>query len=321
MLRDLCDHLPASAILIDADGRVRYANRAAAARAGLDVEDVPGRSLAGVLGSGAADGWRADAHQAALERMAISRTRHTLQGSAAATWLAKTIPMPNGDTLLWEENITPAIDNHVRSLRLERRLVDTLLSVADRRDPYALRHSARVAAVARAVAKEMGMSDADATVVETAGKLMNVGKLLVPVEVLTKAGELTAEERTTVRHSIQAGVELLTGVDFDGPVIDVLRQMHEHVDGSGTPAGLKGEEILAGARVLAVANAFVGMVSDRSHRPAHTIDAAVDALFAAAGTRLDRAVVSALVNFLENKGGRAQFAIGAEDRPALTHEA
>ncbi len=95
---------------------------------------------------------------------------------------------------------------------------------------------------------------------------------------------------------------------FDVPIVETLRQILEAWDGSGTPLGLKGQEILKSARVIAVANAFVGLVSPRAYRNGLDFDGAVDALLKDSAHKFDRSVVAALVNYLDNQGGRERWA-------------
>ena len=110
-----------------------------------------------------------------------------------------------------------------------------------------------------------------------------------------------------VRDSIQASTELLKDVEFDGPVGDTLDQAHERWDGKG-PHGLAGEAILLPARIVAVANAFVALVSARAHRVGLGFDAAIDTLLKETGSAFDRRVVAALISVLDNRGGRADWA-------------
>ena len=133
---------------------------------------------------------------------------------------------------------------------------------------------------------------------------MNIGKVLVPRQILMKSGALTDDEADKVRRSLAAGVELLADVEFAGPVVETLRQTRAHYDGSGEPEGLAGDDILMTARVVAVSNAFVGMVSPRAHRPGMTFEEAVAVLLDDAGARFDLGVIGALINRLENRGGR-----------------
>jgi HD-GYP domain-containing protein (c-di-GMP phosphodiesterase class II) len=129
----------------------------------------------------------------------------------------------------------------------------------------------------------------------------------VPRELLTKTTDLTDEEREILRQSVQSSADLLEGVEFDGPVVESIRQMQERWDGSG-PLGLSGEDIVTGARLIAVANAFVGMVSARAWREAMPFDAATAVLLEGANTVYDRRPVSALINYLDNRGGRDRWA-------------
>src|SRR5207302_2662956 len=133
-----------------------------------------------------------------------------------------------------------------------------------RRDKYAADQSTRVATLSRAVAEEMELPPGLAETVETAGYLMNFGKLLVPPELLTKTGPLSEAEMVLIRSSIQTTADIIAGIEFDGPVVETLRQMQERFDGEG-PRGLKGDAILLTARIVAVANAFVAMASPRAY--------------------------------------------------------
>jgi HD-GYP domain-containing protein (c-di-GMP phosphodiesterase class II) len=162
--------------------------------------------------------------------------------------------------------------------------------------------------VARDIASEMGLAPVEVETVEIAASVMNLGKIAVPADLLTRHGALSEDEMRQVRESILASADLLQGIEFDGPVVDTLRQMQEHWDGSGTPQGLKGDAILPMARIVSVANAFVGMASARAWRPGLTPDQAADALLKDAGRRFDRATVAALLNVLENRGGREKWA-------------
>ncbi len=141
---------------------------------------------------------------------------------------------------------------------------------------------------------------------------MNFGKIFIPPEVLTKTENLTDEERIMVQHAYLTTVDLIEGVTFEGPVLETVRQMGETWDGKG-PLGLKAEEIIVTARVLAIANTFVGMISPRAYRGAMPFRKASDILMDECGTKFDRAPVSALINYLENRGGMRRWAHFRED--------
>ncbi len=186
-------------------------------------------------------------------------------------------------------------------------LINTLVSVVDRRDPYSAHHSMRVALVARHVAAEMDLPESDIKTIDIAGRLMNLGKIFIPPDLLTKTDELTVEERQLVGNSYLVSVDLLEEVDFDGPVVETVRQMGETWDGGG-PLGLEKDEILITARVLAVANAFVGMISARAYRGALTFDKVSNILLEQTKSKYDRKPVSALINYLENRDGIEKWA-------------
>jgi response regulator RpfG family c-di-GMP phosphodiesterase len=123
------------------------------------------------------------------------------------------------------------------------------------------------------------------------------------------------EDRQLVRQSIQTSAELLGNIEFEGPVVMTLRQAQARWDGTGIPTGLAGEDILITARIVSVANAFVGMVSKRAYREALDIDRAVAAILDQVGKAFDRRVVVALISYLDNHGGRVQWA-ASESAPA-----
>ena len=136
---------------------------------------------------------------------------------------------------------------------------------------------------------------------------MNLGKITVPEEVLTKTDKLTDEEFGMIRDSIFTSADLVKDIEFDGNVSETLRSLQEHVDGSGVPDGLSGDDIVIAARIVAVSNAFVGMVSARSWRDGMDFDKAIGFLMEDVGRKFDRRVVTALANYIDNRGGRESW--------------
>ena len=130
------------------------------------------------------------------------------------------------------------------------------------------------------------------------GQLIDVGMLQIPRELLWRPGPLTPAEYELIKTHPERGYEALRNVEFPWPVADVVRQHHERLDGSGYPRGLKGEEILLEARIVAVADAVEAMLSPRPHRPALSLTACLDELQSQAGRRYDARVVKACVKLL-----------------------
>jgi HD-GYP domain-containing protein (c-di-GMP phosphodiesterase class II) len=166
----------------------------------------------------------------------------------------------------------------------------------------------------------MNLSDIDCDTAELAGALLNLGKLLVPAQLLTKQGALDEAEIKVVRDSLLASADIMGRIEFEGPVVETMRQSMEKVDGSGFPKGLSGDEILLTARIVGVANSFVALISQRAHRSGLSVDIAIKTLMEQVDKAWDRGVVAALVSYLENKGGHAEWDLVApvpeDEKPA-----
>jgi PAS domain S-box-containing protein len=312
-LRVVTDSQPNTIFIADERNIYRFANAVAAESTGGDKDALLGKTLAAVLGPERAKPYERLNRQALEEAKPVSSI-HRYQTPEGERVLQsehipiKATPDTPGGVLVVEEDVTTAVTERERRAKTLRDLVGTLMTVVDQRDPNAAHHSTRVAAVARAVAEEMGLDATLADTAEFAGTLMNLGKILVPSEILTRKGGLTDAEIRQVRDSIQATADLLQDVPFDGPVVETLRQCQERWDGTGRPRGLTGDGIVLPARIVAVANAFVAMVEPRAHRAGLDFDAAAKVLLDGVGTAYDRRVVAALLNYLDNRGGRQAWA-------------
>jgi len=311
LLRLVTDSQPTGIVIIDTEGHYRFANRQAGRNAGIPADDMTGKAVANVVGPEVAKRYLSLNRQVLDSQKALSETVRMETEAGLRVVQTDHIPVAAStelpeSVLVVERDITEAVTERERRARILSQLVRTLVGVVDRRDPFAADHSQRVALLTRAIATEMNLSEQDIETAETAGNLLNVGKILVAPELLTKSAELSDEDRQKVRHSMQTSADLLDGIEFDGPVVETLRQAQARWDGTGTPA-LAGEDILVTARIVGVANAFVGMVSKRAYREALGVDRAIDALLAQVGKAFDRRVVVALVNYLDSRGGRAQW--------------
>jgi putative nucleotidyltransferase with HDIG domain len=189
------------------------------------------------------------------------------------------------------------------SRELERRrresqatFVDALATFArmlDLRDPYTAGHSERVATYTRALATELRWSAEAIEVAYTGALLHDLGKIAVPDAILFKIERLTPSDRDAIELHPTVGAEILSGIGSLETIVPCVLHHHEHLDGSGYPHGLRGERIPAGARVIAVADAFDAMTTDRPYRRARTAAAAMQELQACAGTQFDPVYVAA----------------------------
>lgn len=312
LLQLVTDSQPTSIFILDKEDKYRFANRQAARDAGIPAPEMIGKPIANVVGPAAAKRVIRLNHQAMEENRTVTEYGPVEAGGKTKIVQSEHIPLKGtaggvSGVLSVEDDITDFVTERERRARTLNQLVKTLVDVVDKRDPFAAQHSARVAQVARAVAKEMNLSDVETETAEIAGNLLNLGKILIPESVLAKTEGLTDAERGMIRNSIMTSADLIKGIEFDGPVVETLQQAQANYDGSGNPP-LKGDEIVVTARIIAVANAFIGMISDRAFRQALSIDQAIEALMKGIGKAFDRRVVAALINYLDNHGGRDDLA-------------
>lgn len=189
--------------------------------------------------------------------------------------------------------------------QIKRNLQETVAAIAalvETRDPYTAGHEKRVAALATAVGRELGLPGEQIDALHVAGSILDVGKIGVPAEILTRPGTLLDIEYDLVKVHPQTGHDILRGIDFPWPVATMVQQHHERLDGSGYPLGLKGDEILPEAKILAVADVVESIASHRPHRAALGIDAALDEIRTHRGTLYDPRSVDACLRLFREKG-------------------
>jgi HD-GYP domain-containing protein (c-di-GMP phosphodiesterase class II) len=155
-----------------------------------------------------------------------------------------------------------------RRLRLQEQTITALAAAVASQDPHLAEHHERLAATALQLGRKLDLSVNERTTLYYAAQLAATTKVSVPRDILTKPEALTAEERELLKASITHTLTLLSHFDFDLPVIPVIQQMNERMDGSGYPQKLKGSEITYLARILGAADSYLALTSERSYRPA-----------------------------------------------------
>src|SRR5262245_31210076 len=184
--------------------------------------------------------------------------------------------------------------------------IEALALAIDAKDQTAQSHIRRVQVYAAGLARALGMSDNEIQGVKTAALLHDIGKLAVPEHILSKPGPLTQEEFQKIRIHPQVGAEIISGVPFPYPVAPLILSHHERWDGKGYPAGLKGEEIPLGARILSVVDYFDALMSERPYHKAMSLDAAVGLLRQEAGKALDPRVVQMFIDMYSTLAAEAE---------------
>lgn len=187
--------------------------------------------------------------------------------------------------------------------------VAALAATVESRDPYTAGHQNRVANIAVSIAQEMHLDSDMCSGIKLAASIHDIGKMQVPIEILTKPTKLSKIEMDLIKVHPQVGYEILKDIPFPWPVAEMVHQHHERYDGSGYPQGLKGEQIILGARILAVADALEAISSYRPYRPALGIDVALNEIKTQRGVLYDPLVVDSCIRLLET-GGLAEHYLG-----------
>ncbi len=210
------------------------------------------------------------------------------------------ITMPN-DALHFDRLATDTLAPHVRSRSTDVESTRAMVAAVDARDPYTRSHSVSVAVHAVAIARRMGLSPAEVESLRKAALLHDVGKIGVPDAILTKPGPLTPEEFNTVKRHPEIAIEILGHLSVLADQLPAILHHHERFDGRGYPAGLKGEAIPLGARILAVADALDTMLSQRTYKPAYNVDQVRAELIAGSGRQFDPTVARAALALLDER--------------------
>lgn len=195
--------------------------------------------------------------------------------------------------------------------RLELSLEATVQSMAatlELRDAYTAGHQRRVSELATAIARELGLPEDDIRGIHLAAVVHDLGKIQVPAEILVKPTRLDEYEFKLIQRHPQAGYDILKAIDFPWPIAELVRQHHERLDGTGYPRGLKGDEILIGAKILAIADVVEAMSSHRPYRAALGIDIALEEIIRNRGKFYDPAVADACIRLFREKGFK--FGVG-----------
>jgi putative nucleotidyltransferase with HDIG domain len=215
-------------------------------------------------------------------------------------------------------HVTIAVGNIELFISLQEAYLATVRSLAaavDAKDTFTRGHSERVAAYAMLIGESMGLSHEQRIALEMAAYLHDIGKIGVKEEILLKPGRLDDGEMAQMRHHPLIGANILKPVAFPWAITPVVRHHHEAYDGTGYPAGLKGEEIPLLARILTVADSYEAMTADRPYRAGREPIAALEELRKCAGTQFDPRIVETFCGIVEESeraGGEGLVDVGDE---------
>lgn len=180
--------------------------------------------------------------------------------------------------------------------------VEVATIISEMRDPYTAHHERRVALIAGAIGAEMGLDEMHQEGLRVAGSLHDIGMISIPSEILSKPGRISNIELELIKAHAQASYDVLHKMEWPWPVAEVALQHHERMDGSGYPNGLKGDEIVIEARIMAVADVVEAMSSHRPFRAALGIEKALAEIEQGSGTKYDTRVADACLRLYRESG-------------------
>jgi|WetSurMetagenome_2_1015567.scaffolds.fasta_scaffold27346_2 PAS domain S-box-containing protein len=317
LLRNLIDNVPDRIYAKDAEGRFIICNEAMIRRMGMTrMTELVGKSDFDFLPREMAQRFRAD-EQAILQSGIPMINREEPLSSEDGTitrWnLATKVPLLDkqgntigivgiGREITDRKQAEQKLQDTLESLRKAMNTtIQVMVSAVETRDPYTAGHQTRSADLARAIATEMGLPQQKIDGIRVAGSIHDIGKLSIPAEILSKPTKLSEIEFKLIMEHARQGYEILKDVESSWPLAEMVYQHHERMDGSGYPRGLKGEDILMEARILAVADVVEAMASHRPYRPALGIDAALEEISKNRGVLYDPEVSDACLRLFQEK--------------------
>lgn len=315
LLEAMAAAVPAGFKLVDRQYRVLRINQWLAQVAGRTVAEATGLTLAELV----PELWPQveDAYRRAFEGETVvnlESTMHQGLGSGRVRHLMGSYyPVYLDDEIVGVGNVVVDITERKEAEQLTIRnlaaMVDAIALMVECRDPYTAGHQQRVAELSVLIAGEMGLDARVVEGIETAARMHDLGKISVPAEILSKPGPLSRAETDMIREHPETGYSILSDIAFPWPVAEMIRQHHERLDGSGYPRGLRGAEILLGARIIAVADVVEAMSAHRPYRGGLGIDVAIAQIEHDRGTLLDADAVAACCRLF--RAGRLQKALAS----------
>ena len=306
------DTIPDHAWFKDADGRLLQVNRAYAEAVGLPPQQIVGKRDE--------DMWPADMVAAFRENEELARnSRGPLRREIS-------VRLSTGESLEADVSITSLMDGEGRfggtvglarditerkrfeverrahAARLEQALVETIQAISmtvEKRDPYTSGHQHRVAELAVDIGQEMGLEKSQVEGLRLGGMIHDIGKIAIPAEILNRPGRLSTIEMQLIKAHAEIGYDIVKDVEFPWPVAAMVRQHHERLDGSGYPQGLKGEEIVLEARIIAVADVVEAMSAHRPYRPALGVELALQEIRRGRGVLYDARAADACLSLFD----------------------
>ncbi len=313
--RTIFDSVRPTIAYLDKEGVIMRINKAGAAAFGREPKEVVGRTIYDFFSDDEAVGFAAANNE--VVRTGVAQlgivSEYTLPSGAKRWAQIDRIPYRDRDgtiigVITFNQDITRrklAEENLEKGLVAVRKnlkdAIATLAKIVEMRDPYTAGHQRRVATLATAIAQEMSLSKDQTDQVQMAAIVHDIGKIYIPSDILSKPARLTEVEFQFIKTHPRGGYDIVKGIDFPGAVAESVLQHHERMDGSGYPSGLKDDEILLEAKILAVADTVEAMSSYRPYRPSLGIDKALEEISNKKGKLFNESVVDACLRLFREK--------------------
>ncbi|MCR3922735.1 MAG: HD domain-containing protein, partial [Firmicutes bacterium] len=202
----------------------------------------------------------------------------------------------------YQENLEALVDSRTQSLENATQAIISLLStVVEIRDPYTAGHQRRVGNLAAAIADKMGLNTETVNLIRVVGYIHDIGKIMIPAEILCKPGDLSDLEMQMVRNHSRSGYDMITKVNLPVSIAETIYQHHERCDGSGYPRGLTAKDLTLEASIIIVADVVEAIMSHRPYRPALGVDVALNEIHTNAGRLYNEQVVNVCIDLITNE--------------------
>jgi putative nucleotidyltransferase with HDIG domain/PAS domain S-box-containing protein len=308
----LCS-LPTYALLVDEEHHILYANSSILSQLNLNPKDIIGGYCPLVI-----HGKNEPIPECPLEECVESNRyiENEVFDTNSGAWLSSAIYPTSLVTTTGKKVYLHMVADITKRKMTEQDLENSLnrlqeitdagihaiTLIVEKRDPYTAGHQQKVSDLAAAIACEMGCGAGIVEGIRIAGLLHDVGKIGIPIEILSKPGRISDDEFRMIKTHPKVGYDILKGINFNQPIADIIYQHHEKINGSGYPNGLKGEDICLEARILCVADVVEAMSSHRPYRPALGIEKALNEISQNKGVLYDSSVVDACIRLFNEKG-------------------
>jgi PAS domain S-box-containing protein/putative nucleotidyltransferase with HDIG domain len=313
---------PAGITVVNRGGEIVFANKRAQEILGLTIDkltgftyDSPGWGITDFEGN-PFPGENLPFRQVISTGSPVHGTRHAITSSEGRRIYLSINGAPIVDEKGQISEVVFTIDDVTEQRRSEEKInemlemlrrsiedtIQTMAMIVETRDPYTSGHQERVARLAVAIAEELKLSKEKTESIKMAGMIHDIGKMNIPAEILSKPSKLTPLEFSLIKSHAETSYRILSKITFPYPIAKIAYQHHERINGSGYPQGLKGEDTLIEARIIAVADVVEAMASHRPYRSALGIDAAIDEIDKNKGTLYDEDAVDACLRLFREKG-------------------